>query len=251
MHFDWSTLALQTVNFAILVWLLHRFLYQPVLRLIDARRAEIERQYAEAQSVEARAKDRLAAVEAEQAGIVAERAMALKEAAVEAEQAAAARRARMEREVVAFLEDARKTLAAERSQARREVRHAALELGTEIAARLLAEMPMELRAEAWIERIEEYLAGLPKPELDAVKRQLVDGAPLEVLTASVLPAKTERTWRSRLGKSLCGRAAVNFAVDPALIAGVELRFPNTVLRFSWQSTLAAIRAEIETDADAH
>jgi len=35
MHFDWSTFALQTVNFAILVWLLHRFLYRPVLRLLE------------------------------------------------------------------------------------------------------------------------------------------------------------------------------------------------------------------------
>jgi len=41
---------------------------------------------------------------------------------------------------------------------------------------------------------------------------------------------------------------VNFSVDPALIAGVELHFPNAVLQFSWQSTLATIGAEIETDA---
>ena len=40
MHFDWWTLALQTINFAILAWLLHRFLYKRVLRVIDARRAE-------------------------------------------------------------------------------------------------------------------------------------------------------------------------------------------------------------------
>ena len=103
MHFDWSTLALQTVNFAILVWLLHRFLYQPVLRLVDARRTEIEKQYAEAHSLEARAKDQLAAVEAEQAGITAERTAALREAAAEAEDAAAARRARAEREATAML----------------------------------------------------------------------------------------------------------------------------------------------------
>ncbi len=61
MHFDWSTFALQTVNFAILVWLLHRFLYRPVLRLVDARRAEIEKQYAEARAVEAEAKAKAAA----------------------------------------------------------------------------------------------------------------------------------------------------------------------------------------------
>ena len=77
MHFDWSTFALQTVNFAILVWLLHRFLYRPVLRLIDARRAEIDKQYADARGAETKAKDQLAAVAAERAGIAAERAAAL------------------------------------------------------------------------------------------------------------------------------------------------------------------------------
>jgi len=249
MHFDWSTLALQTVNFAILVWLLHRFLYQPVLRLVDARRTEIEKQYAEAHSLEARAKDQLAAVEAEQAGIAAERAAALREAAAEAEQAAAARRAHAERDAAARLADARETLAGERRQALAEARRAALDLGAEVAARLLGEVPMKLRAEAWIERIEEYLAALPRPERDVLARQLAD-APLKVVTALPLPAEIEQIWDSRLRGGLCGQIVVNFSVDPALIAGVELHFPNAVLQFSWQSTLATIGAEIETDAHA-
>ena len=247
MHFDWSTLALQMVNFAILVWLLHRFLYQPVLRLVDARRTEIEKQYAEAHSLEARAKDQLAAVEAEQAGITAERTAALREAAAEAEDAAAARRARAEREATAMLADARETLAGERRQALAEARRAALDLGAEVAARLLGEVPMKLRAEAWIERIEEYLAALPRPERDVLARQLAD-APLKVVTALPLPAEIEQIWDSRLRGGLCGQIVVNFSVDPALIAGVELHFPNAVLQFSWQSTLATIGAEIETDA---
>ena len=45
MHLDWWTIGLQTVNFAILVWLLHRFLYKPVLAMIDARKAEVRRQF--------------------------------------------------------------------------------------------------------------------------------------------------------------------------------------------------------------
>ena len=80
MRFDWSTFALQTVNFAILVWLLHRFLYRPVLRLLDDRRAEIDKQYADARTAETKAKDELAAIEAERSGIAAERAAVLEQA---------------------------------------------------------------------------------------------------------------------------------------------------------------------------
>ncbi|MFY9876825.1 MAG: ATPase, partial [Rhodomicrobium sp.] len=65
MHLDWWTIALQTINFAILVWLLNRFLYKPVLRVIDARKAEVHRQYDDAQAVEDKAKAHLAAIEAE------------------------------------------------------------------------------------------------------------------------------------------------------------------------------------------
>ncbi len=245
MHFDWSTFALQTVNFAILVWLLHRFLYRPVLRLIDARRAEIDKQDADARTAQAKAQEQLTAVAAERAGIAAERAAALKEAAAQAEAAAAARRGQAERDAAALLEGARKALAVEREQALAEARRAALDLGMELAGRLLAEIPMKLRAEAWIERIEQYLAGLPKPEADALARQLPDSVHLTVLTASALSAETAQIWRSRLQRALGDRTAVDFAVEPKLVAGTELHFPNAVVRLSWQDALAAMRAELE------
>jgi F-type H+-transporting ATPase subunit b len=245
MHFDWSTFALQTVNFAILVWLLHRFLYRPVLRLIDARRAEIDKQYAEARSAEAKAKEQLAAVEAEHAGIAAERAAALKDAAAEAEAAEAARRVRAEGEAAALLDAARKALAVEREHALAAARRAALDLGMGLARRLLAEIPTKLLAEAWIEHIEQYLAGLPKPEVDALARQLPDGVHLTVVTASALPADAAQNWCFRLQRALGDRTAVEFAVEPKLVAGAELHFPTTVVRFSWQSALDAMRTEIE------
>jgi F-type H+-transporting ATPase subunit b len=250
MRFEWSTLALQTVNFAILVWLLHRFLYRPVLRLIDARRAEIDKQYAEAQTAETKAKDALAAIEAERAGIAAERAAALAEASAQAAAAAAARRAQAEREAAELLDAGRRTLAVERGQALAEARRLALDLGTDIARRLLAEVPLELRAEAWLARIEEHLAALPQTEREALVRQGGDGARLTVITASALPAETAAAWRTRLKRTLGDWIAIGFDTDRHLVAGAELHFPNAVLRFSWHSALAAMRAEIAADGDA-
>jgi F-type H+-transporting ATPase subunit b len=250
MHFDWSTLALQTVNFAVLVWLLHRFLYKPVLRMVDLRRAEIDKQYDEAGRTAAQAKEQLNTVATERASIAAERTAVLKEAAAQAQQAAAARRAQAERDAAAFLEEARKTLAVERSRALIEARRLAIDLGAEIAGRLLAEVPVKLRAEAWIERIEQYLASLPKPERDILMQQFGEGAHLKVVTASKLPAEVEDTWRVRLYRQLCHRIPVDFGVDAQLVAGADLHLPNAVLRFSWQSALAAMRAEIEANGDA-
>ena len=41
MGFSWSTFLIEIVNFIVLVWILRRFLYQPVLRVIAARQTAI------------------------------------------------------------------------------------------------------------------------------------------------------------------------------------------------------------------
>lgn len=53
MEFDWTTFTLEIINFLILVWILKRFLYRPVLDVIARRRAGIEKTLADAQRIEA------------------------------------------------------------------------------------------------------------------------------------------------------------------------------------------------------
>jgi F-type H+-transporting ATPase subunit b len=47
---NWSTFVLEFINFLVLVWLLKRFLYKPVLEIIEQRRAAIEATLAEAET---------------------------------------------------------------------------------------------------------------------------------------------------------------------------------------------------------
>lgn len=245
MQFDWWTFALQTANFAVLVWLLHRFLYKPVLRVIDARRTDVEKQYAEVAAAAAKANAALADIEAQRSGIAAERTAALKAAASEAQEAAAAKRASAEREATALIAESRKSLAAERDTAISEARQAALALGVDIARRLLAEVPTDLRTRAWLERVEQHIASMTATEREQLVNGLNGGQTLRVVTAVPLPEPVTAEWRVRLGRALGERAHIEFASDAALVAGVELNFPNAILRFSWRSTLATLRAEIE------
>ena len=55
MLIDWFTVAAQVVNFLILMWLLKRFLYQPVLDAIDAREERLTKQMQAAQDTQAAA----------------------------------------------------------------------------------------------------------------------------------------------------------------------------------------------------
>lgn len=48
MELNWSTFVLEIINFIILVWILKRFLYKPVLNIVARRKAEIEQTLNEA-----------------------------------------------------------------------------------------------------------------------------------------------------------------------------------------------------------
>jgi len=55
MLIDWFTVAAQAVNFLLLVWLLKRFLYKPVLAALDAREKGIAQQLQDAAAKKAEA----------------------------------------------------------------------------------------------------------------------------------------------------------------------------------------------------
>ncbi|ODU09999.1 MAG: F0F1 ATP synthase subunit B [Rubrivivax sp. SCN 71-131] len=55
MSIDWVTVVAQLANFLLLVWLLKRFLYRPILDGIDAREAEIARRLASAEEARVQA----------------------------------------------------------------------------------------------------------------------------------------------------------------------------------------------------
>lgn len=243
MRIDWSTLALQLVNFAILVWLLQRFLYRPVLREIDARRAAIEAERAEAAKTKESAAVERAALEAARAGVTVECAAALKAAAAQAEEVASARRLQSERDARALIETTNKTLAEARERVLDELQDTALDLATKMTQRMLAELPDELRDELWLERIEKHLAALPPTERAAFADESATGAAAHVVTASTLPIDRMAAWRVRLCKAIGRDVAITFETDPTLIAGAELCLPHSTLGVSLQRVIETVREE--------
>ncbi len=55
MRIDWFTFGAQVINFLVLVWLLRRFLYRPILDAIDARESRIAARVADAEARETEA----------------------------------------------------------------------------------------------------------------------------------------------------------------------------------------------------
>lgn len=77
MSIDWITVAAQIANFLVLVWLLKRFLYRPILDGIDAREAEIADRMSEAtrvrkmaEAAEVNYQDQLSALRSSQSAMI-------------------------------------------------------------------------------------------------------------------------------------------------------------------------------------
>lgn len=81
---DWKLLLAQVVNFGILLFILKRFAYQPMLRLMDERSAKIEQGLKDAEE----AAKKLRSVEEEEKTILAGARQQAKELLVETDKAA-------------------------------------------------------------------------------------------------------------------------------------------------------------------
>lgn len=249
MNFDWSTFLFQTANFGILVWLLHRFLYKPVLAMVDARQQEIRQTLADAQASRQTAKTELAALEAQRVEIAKEREAALAAAADEAETAAKTRMARAEQESIALMDHARKTLSEERDKALADATDLAGNLAVSIAGHLVAEAPLEARISFWLDRLARDLEARPAREREELAHELAPDRPLRILTPQALSAEESAPWRERFAGIFGVATAIVFETDATLAAGAELHFPHAVLRFSWKSELDRVRTEIQSHAD--
>ena len=49
MLIDWFTVIAQIINFIVLVWLLKRFLFKPVLKAVEERQTKVSQQISEAE----------------------------------------------------------------------------------------------------------------------------------------------------------------------------------------------------------
>ncbi|MEW5835104.1 MAG: F0F1 ATP synthase subunit B, partial [Pseudomonadota bacterium] len=87
MKIDFWTLALQAINALVLIWLLSRVLYRPVVRAIAQRRDAAAKLLADAEAERERARQAGEAVAAQQAELAAGRDAALKAAQADAEAA--------------------------------------------------------------------------------------------------------------------------------------------------------------------
>lgn len=248
MTIDWWTLGLQAANFAILVWLLRRFLYAPVRRVIAARQAETDAARAEAAEAKAAAEAEAEKLRAAQAALEAERQAILDQASAEAATAAKATAEQARAEAAAQFAKAKASIAAERQTAVETAGHELAALAAGLAGRILEAAAPSVAPGLFLDGLAEAVVALPQAERDRLAADMAQpGRAVTVVTAGPLTAKDQKAWSERLLPLLGGTAELTFAEDPALIGGAELRLEHSVLKLGWADRLAAAKEAMAHD----
>jgi F-type H+-transporting ATPase subunit b len=240
MSIDWITVAAQIANFLVLVWLLKRFLYRPILDGIDAREQQITERMEEAGRIRVQAEEAEARHEAEIARLKAGREGVLAEVREEAEkerdEILSKARARLEREQAA------------REEARAgEARRFAADMELRGASALVALLRKAL-GDLSGETLEERIVARAAERLHAMAEDLAEAAGTGhqaiVTTHGPLPDDLQ-TQVSRQIQDVLPDIDVQFRIDPDQSPGLNLRVGGAQLGWTAGSYAAGLQAMLE------
>jgi F-type H+-transporting ATPase subunit b len=253
---DWFTVGAQALNFLILVWLLRRFLYKPILRAIDAREKRIAAELADADAKRTDANKDRAEFQQKNAEFDRQRAALLSKAT----DAANAERQRL-------LDDARKAADAVRVKRQESLTNDIQNLNHAISRRTqqevfaiarkaltdLATTSLEERMSAVFTRRLRELDGPAKDTLAQALKTTSD--PALVRSTFDLPAEQRAAIQKALNETFSADIHVRFETAPDLVSGIELTTNGQKVGWSIADYLAALQKGVgdlldkQTDSD--
>lgn len=225
-----STLIFQIINFFVMVFILTRFFFRPVIRTLDERSRKVTSALSEAEQREREAKEIQAQYEQRLADAEEQVATMHRRAQDELEET----RRRVLEETRTEIRELRERAGQEMEEARQEAiaqhRRTIGTLATTLSERLISEAGGESFQRASIEKFLEQLSALPPEKY----RHVVDDHEAEVIRVQVTSAceldpdcvsRIERQVQQMMAKP----ADIRYRLDPRLIAGVSMRFGDVVI----------------------
>ncbi len=250
MRIDWWTLALQTVNVLVLIWLLARFFFRPVMAIVIKRQEEANKLLTAAAQARQEAAGVRADADRARAKIAAERERLIAEARNAAQTEKQNLLAQSSLEIAKLHGEAEAAIARDRAAAEAAIIARASELSVDIAQRLLGHFPQQDMLYAFIDEICREVHALSSAARESFASAAATGHPIEIVTAAPLSGEETQRVRGALKEAFGVELPLAFRSDPAIIAGIELKGHNAIIRNSWGADLDRIRQELSRDQHA-
>jgi len=245
MLIDWFTVGAQALNFLILVWLMRRFLYKPILHAIDEREKRIAAELSNADAKKAEAEKEHDEFQNKNAEFDQQRAALMSKATDEAQ----AERQRL-------LDEARKAadaLSAKRQETLRNDAHNLNQASRRaqkevfaIARKALTDLATtsleERLGEVFTRRLRE-MDGKAKEGLGAALKTAAD--PAVVRSTFDVPAEQRAAIQNALNETFSAEIRVRFETAPDLISGIELTTNGQKVAWSIADYLASLEKGVD------
>jgi F-type H+-transporting ATPase subunit b len=246
MLIDWFTVGAQAINFIILVWLLKRFLYKPILDAVDAREKRVATELADADAKKAEAKKQRDEFQHKNEEFDQRRAALLSKAMEEvkserqrlfdeARQAADAMSAKRQE---TLRSDARNLSEAISRRTRQEVFAIARKALVDLASISLEER----LAEVFTRRLRE-MDGKAKAGLAEAFESASD--PAVVRSAFDLPAEQRTAIQNALNETFSANIRIRFETAPELVSGIELTANGQKVAWSIADYLSSLEKGVD------
>jgi F-type H+-transporting ATPase subunit b len=243
---DWFTIVAQVLNFLILVWLMKRFLYKPILHAIDDREKRIVAELANAHKKKADAQKESDEFRHKNKDFDQQRDMLLSKATDEAQ---------VERQ--RLLDEARKAAAALSSKRQQTLRneehnlHQAISRRTQrevfaIARKALTDLAGTSLEERMVDVFVRRLRELGRDEKGLLASALkASSGPVIVRTTFDLPPAQCASTEGAIKETLGTETQVRFETAPELVSGIELATNGQKVAWSIADYLASLEKGID------
>jgi len=245
MLIDWFTIGAQALNFLILVWLMKRFLYKPILNAIDAREKRIAAELADADAKKAEAQKERDEFQRKNEEFNQQRAALLSKVTEEAN----AERQRL-------LDEARKAADALTVKREEALRNDVKNLNQVISLRAqqevfaiarkaltdLATTSLEERMGDVFTRRVRAMNGTPKEELAKAFKATSDPALLR--STFDLPAEQRAAIQKAINETFSADIHLRFETSPDLVSGIELTTNGQKMAWSIADYLTSLEKGI-------
>jgi F-type H+-transporting ATPase subunit b len=233
MLIDWFTVVAQIVNFLILVWLLKRFLYRPILDAIDARELLIANTLADAEKKQSQAEQKQALFSQKNNDFDLQHSALLESAIEQAEQE--------KQRLISQAREASETLRSEQQASlARDQKSLHIELGRKTQAEIFAISRQTLRdlADSDIEEqiLKVFITRLS--ELDNDQKKVLSAAistnskAIRVRSAFALNGQQKQQLSDAISEQFSNSLKINFDTSPDVISGIELTISGQKLAWS-------------------
>lgn len=250
MSIDWFTIGAQILNFLVLVYLLKRFLYPPVIRAIDEREKLIALRIKAAEDKMKQASDAEASYVLQKQELADERDKLIAQAREDAEKLRQALSDQARAEIDVERARWRTAVEQQKNESMKLFRRRAAEEVVGIARRTLrdlADEDLELRIVA---KFVNRLQSIGAVEAAAIRKAVEkDAGSVAVSSAFDLPDDARRRIRETLHERIGKAAEPLFSTSSDIVGGIELIVGDSRIAWSLQSYMDELEQEVSKAMD--